>query len=64
MLAGYRTLIVNGALVIGAAILHYIVGADLSAVNPAVATIIVSGANIGLRFLTTTPVGTPPLVTK
>ena len=54
---GYRTLVVNGALAAVAAILHYIVGVDLSSIDPAIATIIVAGANFALRFLTTTPVG-------
>lgn len=60
MLTGYKTLILNGALVAGAAILHYIIGADLSSVSPAVATMIVAGANFLLRFVTKTPVGGAP----
>ena len=57
-LKGYKTLVVNGLLVAGAAVLHYIVGADLSSVNPATAVMLVAAANFGLRFVTTTPVGT------
>lgn len=54
---GWRTLLINGALVAGAAVLHYIVGADLKEISPAVATIVVAGANMGLRMITTTKVG-------
>ena len=54
---GYRTLILNGLLALGAALAHYVLGADLSAVKPEVATVIVAVANIGLRLITTTPVG-------
>lgn len=54
---GYRTLLVNGSLVAAAAILHYIIGADLSVISPATATIVVAAANFALRFVTTTPVG-------
>lgn len=57
MLAGYRTLLLNGLLAAGAAILHYVVGADLSALDPAITTILVAGANFALRFITKTPVG-------
>lgn len=57
MLAGYKTLILNGALAAGAAALHYIVGADLKDVDPAVAVLLVAAANFGLRFLTKTKVG-------
>lgn len=57
MLVGYKTLLLNGLLAAGAAVLRYVVGADLSAVNPATAIILVAAANFGLRFLTKTPVG-------
>ena len=57
MLTGYKTLLLNGLLAAGAAVLHYIVGADLSAVDPAVSVLLIAAANFGLRFLTKTPVG-------
>jgi Na+-transporting NADH:ubiquinone oxidoreductase subunit NqrB len=55
---GWRTLALNGAIVVGAAALKYVAGVDWSqTVDPTIAAIIVSGANIGLRFITTTPIG-------
>lgn len=57
MLTGYKTLLLNGLLAAGAAFLHFLVGADLSGVDPTVAVIAVAAANFGLRFLTKTPVG-------
>jgi hypothetical protein len=55
---GYRTLLINGLLAGGAAVLQFVVGFDFAANGfGAEAAIIVAVANIGLRFLTTTPVG-------
>lgn len=55
---GLRTLFVNAAIVATVAVLQFIVGADLSAVvKPEIALVIVALANIGLRLITTTPVG-------
>lgn len=57
---GFRTLIINGAVVIGAAGLTWAIGVDWTQhVSPTVAMVIVAGANFGLRFLTTTGVGKP-----
>lgn len=55
---GYKTLLLNGGLVIAGAVLKYILGADLSGLDPAVGVVLVAAANFGLRFVTTTPVGT------
>lgn len=57
MLPGYKTLLLNGLLAAVAGFLHFVLGADLSAVDPAIATIAVAGANFALRFVTKTPVG-------
>ena len=55
---GYKTLLVNGLIVAGVAVLQFVVGADLSAVmKPEVAVVVIAVANIGLRLLTSTPVG-------
>ncbi len=55
---GYRTLIVNGAIVAGVALLHYAAGVDWTQfVAPDTAAYIVGGLNLVLRFVTTTPVG-------
>lgn len=55
---GLRTLLVNGATVVGAAALTWAVGVDWTQyVSPTAAIIIVAGANMGLRVITTTPVG-------
>lgn len=56
MLKGFKTLLINGALAGVAGFLHYVVGADLSAVDPSIAIIVVAVANMGLRLVTTTPV--------
>lgn len=59
MLKGYRTLILNTLLAALAGTLQYVVGVDLTQyVTPATATLIVAGANFGLRLITTGPVGT------
>lgn len=55
---GYRTLILNGIVVVGTATLTWVSGVNwIEHFGPSAALIIVSGANIGLRLLTTTPVG-------
>jgi hypothetical protein len=55
---GLRTLALNGATVVGAAALTWAVGVDWTQyVSPTAAIIIVAGANMGLRVITTTPVG-------
>jgi hypothetical protein len=55
---GLRTLFLNGATVVGAAALTWAVGVDWTQyVSPTAAIIIVAGANMGLRVITTTPVG-------
>jgi hypothetical protein len=55
---GLRTLLLNGATVVGAAALTWAVGVDWTQyVSPTAAIIIVAGANMGLRVITTTPVG-------
>ena len=55
---GYRTLILNGLAVIGTAGLTWAIGINWADyVSPTVAMIILGAANIGLRMITTTPVG-------
>lgn len=55
---GYRTLIVNGIVVIGTAALTWVVGVNWTEyVSPTIAMVIVGAANIGLRLITNTPVG-------
>jgi hypothetical protein len=55
---GLRTLALNGATVVGAAALTWAVGVDWTQyVSPTAAVIIVAAANMGLRLVTTTPVG-------
>ena len=55
---GLRTLLINGATVIGAAALTWAVGVDWTQyVSPTAAVIIVAAANMALRLVTTTPVG-------
>ncbi|MBY6244123.1 hypothetical protein [Methylosinus sp. Sm6] len=57
-LKGYRTLIVNGALVVLPPLLSWIGGVNWSDyVSPAAAVAIVSAANIGLRVITSTAIG-------
>ena len=55
---GYKTLAVNAATVVGVALLTWVGGVDWTQyVSPSVAMIILGAANIGLRVITTTPVG-------
>lgn len=55
---GYRTLAVNAAMVTGAALLTWAAGVDWTQhVSPTAALIIMGGVNIGLRLITTGPVG-------
>ncbi len=55
---GYRTLALNGALVVGAALLNWAAGVDWSQyVSPTLAVVVAGAVNIGLRFVTTTPIG-------
>lgn len=57
-LKGYRTLILNGAVVILPVVLGWIAGVDWKDyVSPQAAAAIVGAANFGLRFFTSTPVG-------
>ena len=57
---GYRTLALNGALVVGTAALTWIVGVDwTSYVSPSTALILTGAANLALRLVTSTPVGQP-----
>lgn len=55
---GLRTVLFNGAIVVGTALLTYVAGVDWAEyVSPTVALVIVSAANFGLRFITDTKVG-------
>ena len=55
---GWKTLLINGLIAAGAALLTYALGVDWTQyVSPTVATIIVAGINFALRFVTDTPVG-------
>lgn len=55
---GLRTLLINGATVVGTAAVTWVAGVDWSQhVSPATAVIIVAVANMALRLVTTTPVG-------
>lgn len=55
---GYRTLALNGLLVVGTAALTWIVGVDwTSYVSPSTALIVTGAANLLLRLVTSTPVG-------
>ena len=57
-LKGYWTLLGNGAVVAGAALLQWASGVDWTQyVSPTAAMIIIGGVNIGLRIITTGPVG-------
>jgi len=57
MLKGKKTLLVNGGMVVMAALLQYVAGVDLTqyGLNAQTAAIIMGVVNIGLRFVTTTP---------
>lgn len=55
---GYKTLAVNAATVAGVALLTWAGGVNWAEyVSPNAAMIILAGVNIGLRLVTTTPVG-------
>ena len=55
---GYRTLAANAAMVAAAALLSWAAGIDWSQhVSPTTAVIIMGAVNIGLRLITSTPVG-------
>jgi hypothetical protein len=55
---GYRTLGFNAVMAAVPALLTFAVDVDwTNYVSPNVAMLIVTGANIGLRMVTTTPVG-------
>jgi hypothetical protein len=59
MMKGFRTLLINGAVVVGTAALTWAVGINWSEyVSPTVAMLILAGANVGLRLVTDTAVGT------
>ena len=54
---GWRTLIFNGVVVVLTALLTFVVGVNWTdyGVSAGVGALIVAGANIVLRFITTTP---------
>lgn len=55
---GFRTVGINAAIIGVSAILQYAVGVDWKQfVSPETALIIMSILNIGLRLITTTPIG-------
>ena len=55
---GYRTLALNGALVVGTAVLTWVAGVDWTQyVSASTAVIVTGAANLVLRIVTTTPVG-------
>lgn len=57
---GWRTILLNGVVVVGVPLLTWIAGVDFTSLglSPTVAAIILGTANILLRLITTTPVGT------
>lgn len=56
---GWRTLLINAGIATGAALLKYLGGVNLADyVSPQAAVIGSAAVNIGLRLITTTPVGT------
>ena len=58
MLTGWKTLLFNGGVIVGTALLQWAAGIDwLSLVGPEWSMVIVAGVNFALRFFTTTPVG-------
>jgi hypothetical protein len=58
MMKGYKTLAVNAATVVLMALLTWVAGVDWTQyVSPSWAMIILGAANMGLRLITTTPVG-------
>jgi hypothetical protein len=58
-LKGLKTVLVNGAVVIGVAILKYVAGLNLADIglSPENSVLALAVVNFGLRLLTTTPVG-------
>lgn len=55
---GYRTLALNGAIVVGTAALTWVAGVDWTqVVSPSTALMITGAANLVLRLVTTTTVG-------
>jgi hypothetical protein len=55
---GLRTLLINGATVVGTAAVTWVAGVDWTQyVSPTSAVIIVAAANMALRLITSTPVG-------
>jgi len=55
---GWRTLLLNGAIVIGTGALTWAAGVNWSEyVSPATAVIVTAAVNMGLRLVTNTPVG-------
>lgn len=55
---GYRTLVLNAALVAGTALLGWAATVDWTQyVSPTAAVVLAGVVNIGLRFVTTSPVG-------
>ena len=57
-MTGFRTLLFNGLMVVAAALLPWLAGIDWTQyVSPTVAVIVGGAINIGLRFVTKTPVG-------
>lgn len=55
---GYRTLAFNAAIAVGSALLSWVAGYDWTQhVSPSAALTVVGVANIGLRLVTSTPVG-------
>lgn len=57
-MTGFKTLIFNGLMVVSAALLPFLAGIEWTQyVSPTIAVIVVGAINIGLRFVTKTPVG-------
>jgi hypothetical protein len=55
---GFRTLIVNGGIAAGTALLSWAAGVNwVEYVGPTWSVFILAGVNAGLRLITTTPVG-------
>jgi len=55
---GWRTLILNGAIVIGTAALTWAASVNWSEyISPSTAVIVTAALNMGLRLVTNTPVG-------
>lgn len=56
---GFRSLAFNGLVIAAGAVLPWAAGIDWTQyVSPSLALVIVAALNVGLRLLTTTPVGT------